>query len=88
MQHTQIEEYKCSLPIYSVINRAQINVCVQSADDFSERSLRMAEVSRDQRNLEEEVEEDASPLEANKGEEGLFFSILKCSGQKGMFLKR
>lgn len=69
MQHVQIE-YKCSLPIYSVINRAQINVCVQSADDFSERSLRMAEVSRDQRNLEEEVEEDGSPVEANKGEEG------------------
>lgn len=44
-------------------------VCVQSADDFSERSLRMAEVSRDQRNLEEEEEEDGSPLEANKGEE-------------------
>ncbi|XP_070785717.1 leucine-rich repeat and calponin homology domain-containing protein 4 [Enoplosus armatus] len=38
----------------------------ESADDFSERSLRMAEVSRDQRNLEEEEEEDASPLEANK----------------------
>lgn len=46
---------------------------VQSADDFSERSLRMAEVSRDQRNLEEEEEggEDESPEEANKGEEGL-----------------
>ncbi|KAI3375864.1 hypothetical protein L3Q82_004140 [Scortum barcoo] len=38
----------------------------ESADDFSERSLRMAEVSRDQRNLEEEEEEDGSPLEANK----------------------
>ncbi|XP_039996210.1 leucine-rich repeat and calponin homology domain-containing protein 4 isoform X2 [Xiphias gladius] len=38
----------------------------ESADDFSERSLRMAEVSRDQRNLEEEEEEDESPLEANK----------------------
>ncbi|KAM4537560.1 leucine-rich repeat and calponin homology domain-containing protein 4 isoform 2-T2 [Odontesthes bonariensis] len=36
----------------------------ESADDFSERSLRMAEVSRDQRNLEEEEEEDR-PLEAN-----------------------
>ncbi|KAM4612268.1 leucine-rich repeat and calponin homology domain-containing protein 4 isoform 2-T2 [Polymixia lowei] len=34
----------------------------ESADDFSERSLRMAEVSRDQMNLEEEVEED-SPLQ-------------------------
>ncbi|XP_069374531.1 leucine-rich repeat and calponin homology domain-containing protein 4 isoform X2 [Paralichthys olivaceus] len=40
----------------------------ESADDFSERSLRMAEVSRDQRNLEEEEEEeeDGPPLEANK----------------------
>nr|XP_040035540.1 leucine-rich repeat and calponin homology domain-containing protein 4 isoform X2 [Gasterosteus aculeatus aculeatus] len=40
----------------------------ESADDFSERSLRMAEVSRDQRNLEEEEEggEDESPEEANK----------------------
>ncbi|KAG7497251.1 leucine-rich repeat and calponin-likey domain-containing protein 4 isoform X1 [Solea senegalensis] len=38
----------------------------ESADDFSERSLRMAEVSRDQRNLEEEEEEDASPLQAGK----------------------
>ncbi|KAM3590638.1 uncharacterized protein V6R79_013440 [Siganus canaliculatus] len=38
----------------------------ESADDFSERSLRMAEVSRDQRNLEEEEEEDTSPLEANR----------------------
>ncbi|KAF0044911.1 hypothetical protein F2P81_001440 [Scophthalmus maximus] len=42
----------------------------ESADDFSERSLRMAEVSRDQRNLEEEEEEeeeeDVSPLEPNK----------------------
>ncbi|XP_034532302.1 leucine-rich repeat and calponin homology domain-containing protein 4 isoform X2 [Notolabrus celidotus] len=38
----------------------------ESADDFSERSLRLAEVSRDQRNLEEEEEEDVSPLEANK----------------------
>ncbi|XP_072231934.1 leucine-rich repeat and calponin homology domain-containing protein 4 isoform X2 [Leuresthes tenuis] len=36
----------------------------ESADDFSERSLRMAEVSRDQRNLEEEEEEDRS-LEVN-----------------------
>ncbi len=44
-------------------------LCVQSADDFSERSLRVAEVSRDQRNLEEEEEEEQSPLEANKGEE-------------------
>ncbi|KAM9335469.1 leucine-rich repeat and calponin homology domain-containing protein 4 isoform 2-T2 [Symphorus nematophorus] len=38
----------------------------ESADDFSERSLRLAEVSRDQRNLEEEEEEDGSPLEANR----------------------
>lgn len=38
----------------------------ESADDFSERSLRLAEVSRDQRNLEEEEEEDGSPLEAKK----------------------
>ncbi|XP_068443854.1 leucine-rich repeat and calponin homology domain-containing protein 4 isoform X2 [Clinocottus analis] len=30
----------------------------ESADDFSERSLRMAEVSRDQRNLEEEEEDE------------------------------
>ncbi len=45
-----------------------VSLDVQSADDFSERSLRMAEVSRDQRNLEEEEEEEASPLEANKGE--------------------
>lgn len=45
-----------------------VSLDVQSADDFSERSLRMAEVSRDQRNLEEE-EEEASPLETNKGEE-------------------
>lgn len=52
-------------------------VCVQSTDDFSERSLRMAEMSRDQRNLEEEEEEGGSPLETNKGEEEhivLFFS--------------
>lgn len=43
----------------------------QSADDFSERSLRMAEVSRDQRNLEEEEEEeDASPIGAKKCKEG------------------
>ncbi|XP_054609911.1 leucine-rich repeat and calponin homology domain-containing protein 4 isoform X1 [Dunckerocampus dactyliophorus] len=40
----------------------------ESADDFSERSLRMSEVSRDQRNLEEEKEEeeDVSLLESNK----------------------
>lgn len=63
-------------------NRPQINdslttcLCVQSADDFSERSLRMAEVSRDQRNLEEEEEEEeGSPLEANKGEEGHICSV-------------
>ncbi|XP_039677982.1 leucine-rich repeat and calponin homology domain-containing protein 4 isoform X2 [Perca fluviatilis] len=35
----------------------------ESADDFSERSLRLAEGSREQRNLEEE---DESPLNANK----------------------
>ncbi|KAM8900077.1 leucine-rich repeat and calponin homology domain-containing protein 4 isoform 2-T2 [Spinachia spinachia] len=38
----------------------------ESADDFSERSLRMAEVSRDQRNLEEEKGEDESSVEADK----------------------
>ncbi|XP_061524576.1 leucine-rich repeat and calponin homology domain-containing protein 4 isoform X2 [Phycodurus eques] len=37
----------------------------ESADDFSERSLRISEVSRDQRNLEEEEEEE-SPLEVRK----------------------
>ncbi|XP_053272018.1 leucine-rich repeat and calponin homology domain-containing protein 4 isoform X1 [Pleuronectes platessa] len=43
----------------------------ESADDFSERSLRLAEVSRDQRNLEEEEEEeDGSPQEANKAVNG------------------
>lgn len=72
----------CSL---SVTNRPKINdsvttcLCVQSADDFSERSLRMAEVSRDQRNLEEEEEEEEeqerSPLEAKKGEEGHICSV-------------
>ncbi|KAK2900266.1 leucine-rich repeat and calponin homology domain-containing protein 4 isoform X1 [Channa argus] len=36
----------------------------ESADDFSERSLRISEVSRDQKNLEEEVA--GSPLKANK----------------------
>ncbi|KAM6909067.1 leucine-rich repeat and calponin homology domain-containing protein 4 [Xenentodon cancila] len=36
----------------------------ESADDFSERSLRLAELSRDQRNLEEEEEEGRS-LQAN-----------------------
>ncbi|XP_064818432.1 leucine-rich repeat and calponin homology domain-containing protein 4-like [Oncorhynchus masou masou] len=35
----------------------------ESADDFSERSLRMAELTRDQRNLEEEVEDDSSLTE-------------------------
>ncbi|TDH00020.1 hypothetical protein EPR50_G00200140 [Perca flavescens] len=35
----------------------------ESADDYSERSLRLAEGSREQRNLEEE---DESPLNANK----------------------
>ncbi|XP_031155636.2 leucine-rich repeat and calponin homology domain-containing protein 4 isoform X1 [Sander lucioperca] len=39
----------------------------ESADDFSERSLRLAEGSREQRNLEEEEEEeDESPLNANR----------------------
>ncbi|XP_057711151.1 leucine-rich repeat and calponin homology domain-containing protein 4 isoform X2 [Corythoichthys intestinalis] len=40
----------------------------ESADDFSERSLRISEVSRDRRNLEEEEEEEEeeSPLEVNK----------------------
>ncbi|XP_047241110.1 leucine-rich repeat and calponin homology domain-containing protein 4 isoform X3 [Girardinichthys multiradiatus] len=37
----------------------------ESADDFSERSLQMAEVNRDQRNLEEEDEEEDSSPEAN-----------------------
>ncbi|XP_062305169.1 leucine-rich repeat and calponin homology domain-containing protein 4 isoform X1 [Osmerus eperlanus] len=32
----------------------------ESADDFSERSVRLAELTRDHRNLEEEVEEDCS----------------------------
>lgn len=55
----------------------------QSADDFSERSLRISELSRDQRNLEEEEgednndddnddddqEEEESPVEGNKGED-------------------
>ncbi|XP_070295797.1 LOW QUALITY PROTEIN: leucine-rich repeat and calponin homology domain-containing protein 4 [Salvelinus sp. IW2-2015] len=35
----------------------------ESADDFSERSLRIAELTRDQRNLEEEVEDDSSLTE-------------------------
>ncbi|XP_046904882.1 leucine-rich repeat and calponin homology domain-containing protein 4 isoform X2 [Hypomesus transpacificus] len=34
----------------------------ESADDFSERSVRLAELTRDHRNLEEEVEEEDSPL--------------------------
>ncbi|XP_049601372.1 leucine-rich repeat and calponin homology domain-containing protein 4 isoform X2 [Syngnathus scovelli] len=41
----------------------------ESADDFSERSLRISEVSRDQRNLEEEEEEEVeedTPRQANK----------------------
>ncbi|XP_037117888.1 leucine-rich repeat and calponin homology domain-containing protein 4 isoform X1 [Syngnathus acus] len=40
----------------------------ESADDFSERSLRISEVSRDQRNLEEEEEEveEDTPRQANK----------------------
>ncbi|XP_036002007.1 LOW QUALITY PROTEIN: leucine-rich repeat and calponin homology domain-containing protein 4 [Fundulus heteroclitus] len=37
----------------------------ESADDFSERSLQMAELNRDQRNLEEEDEEEDGSLEAN-----------------------
>lgn len=53
-------------------------VCVKSADDFSERSLRLAEVSRDQRNLEEEEEEEASPIETKKGKRihGYIFNFL------------
>lgn len=64
--------------------------CVQSADDFSERSLRLAEMSRDHRNLEEEEEDGRSSLEANKGEEPLpllassFKLIFLC---KTVFLK-
>ncbi|CAN9509788.1 unnamed protein product [Ophioblennius macclurei] len=42
----------------------------ESTDDFSERSLRMVEVNRDQRNLEEEEEEEdeeeGSPLEVDR----------------------
>ncbi|XP_061138052.1 leucine-rich repeat and calponin homology domain-containing protein 4 isoform X3 [Syngnathus typhle] len=40
----------------------------ESADDFSERSLRISEVSRDRRNLEEEEEEveEDTPRQANK----------------------
>ncbi|XP_051912944.1 leucine-rich repeat and calponin homology domain-containing protein 4 isoform X2 [Hippocampus zosterae] len=42
----------------------------ESADDFSERSLRISELGRDQRNLEEEEgegdEEEESPVEAKK----------------------
>ncbi|TNN23185.1 hypothetical protein EYF80_066697 [Liparis tanakae] len=56
------------------MNDSAPSLCVQSADDFSERSLRMAEVSRDQRNLEEEEEEEEeenrSPVEANKVNNG------------------
>lgn len=57
----------------------------QSADDFSERSLRMAEVSRDQRNLEEEQEEeegDASPIGAKKCKEGFLGLKIKKSMQE------
>ncbi|XP_068611789.1 leucine-rich repeat and calponin homology domain-containing protein 4 [Brachionichthys hirsutus] len=40
----------------------------ESVDGFSELSLRMADVTRDQRNLEEEEEEeDGPPLESNEG---------------------
>ncbi|XP_077598133.1 DISP complex protein LRCH3 isoform X2 [Stigmatopora nigra] len=41
----------------------------ESADDFSERSLRVSEVGRDRRNLEEEEEEEEeeeSPIQVNK----------------------
>ncbi|XP_072315399.1 DISP complex protein LRCH3 isoform X2 [Eucyclogobius newberryi] len=38
----------------------------ESADDFSERSLRLAEVSRDNRNLEEEDEEDVAHVQSPK----------------------
>ncbi|XP_011604811.1 leucine-rich repeat and calponin homology domain-containing protein 4 isoform X2 [Takifugu rubripes] len=39
----------------------------ESTDDFSERSLRMTEVSRDQMNLEEEQEEDGFSLKTVNG---------------------
>ncbi|KAK7910254.1 hypothetical protein WMY93_014938 [Mugilogobius chulae] len=38
----------------------------ESADDFSERSLRLAEVGRDNRNLEEEDEEDVTHIQSAK----------------------
>lgn len=38
----------------------------ESADDFSERSLRLAEVSKDTRNLEEEDEEDVAHIQSAK----------------------
>ncbi|MFT7809767.1 leucine-rich repeat and calponin homology domain-containing protein 4 [Arapaima gigas] len=37
----------------------------ESADDFSELSLRMAEISRDQRNLQEEAEKDSKAERVN-----------------------
>ncbi|XP_038155296.1 leucine-rich repeat and calponin homology domain-containing protein 4 [Cyprinodon tularosa] len=37
----------------------------ESADDFSERSIQMAEAHRERSNLEEEDEEEERPLEAN-----------------------
>lgn len=57
----------------------------QSADDFSERSLRMAEVSRDQRNLEEEEEEeDASPIGTKKCKEGFLGLKIKSMQEPKM----
>lgn len=59
----------------------------QSADDFSERSLRMAEISRDQRNLEEEEEEeeeDASPIGAKKCKEGFLGLKIKSMQEPKM----
>lgn len=47
-------------------------LCVQSADDFSERSLRMAEVNRDQSNLAEEEEESNRGEERGTGHKSLF----------------
>lgn len=85
MQHVHKEENKCGLPTYCIFNKPPIDVSVQSADDFSERSLRIAEVSRDQRNLEEEVEEDASPLETSKGEEGHICLSVKTKAYQTAF---
>ncbi|KAM7365966.1 hypothetical protein PAMP_015441 [Pampus punctatissimus] len=53
----------------------------ESADDFSERSLRMAEVTRDQRNLEEEDEEDVSPVRKDKREDALPLIVFTVNGE-------